>query len=143
MRVKLDHKLTGSGTLAGTALFDDATVAQPDSLLATQVADQSRRTVVIGEYSHVFGPAVVNVSRVGISRTRSTSGEIVATLNPALADTTLGFIPGLPIGSALQGRSRRSEHERHVPGCTRRRCLRSSRCTASPAASGTYATPSW
>jgi hypothetical protein len=97
--VKLDHKLSQAGSLSGTLLFDDAAVEQPDSFLTKQVADRSRRKVLISEYSHVFGPAVVSVSRFGISRTMSNSGEIVATMNPALTDTTLGYIPGFPIGS--------------------------------------------
>ena len=97
--VKFDHKVTAAGTLAATALVDDASVGQPDALLTKQVADRSRRHVFISEYSHIFRPAVVNVSRFGISRTLSKSGEIAATLTPALTDTTLGFLPGLPIGS--------------------------------------------
>ena len=39
------------------------------------------------------------MSRFGISRTTSNSGEIAAVLNPALNDLSLGFIPGFPIGS--------------------------------------------
>ena len=97
--VKLDHKLSPSGSLSGTALYDDASVEQPDSFLNKQVADRSRRQVVMSEYSHTFGPAVVSVSRFGISRTSSDSGEIAAVLNPALDDLSLGYIPGFPIGS--------------------------------------------
>jgi hypothetical protein len=97
--LKLDHKLSPSGSLSGTALYDDASVEQPDSFLNKQVADRSRRQVVMSEYSHTFGPAVVSVSRAGISRSTSNSGEIAAVLNPALDDLSLGFIPGFPIGS--------------------------------------------
>jgi len=97
--VKLDHKLSAAGSLSGTVLFDDAAIEQPDSFLNKQNADRSRRQVVISEYSHIFGPAVVSVSRFGISRSRSNSGEIAATMNPALTDTSLGYIPGFPIGS--------------------------------------------
>jgi hypothetical protein len=97
--VKLDHKVSATGSLSGTMLFDDADVEQPDSFLTKQVADRSRRQVLITEYSRTFGPAVVSVSRFGISRSTSNSGEIAATMSPALTDLSLGYIPGLPIGS--------------------------------------------
>lgn len=96
--LKLDHKV-GNGNLGATLLYDDASIEQPDSFLTKQVGDTSHRDVMIGEYSHVFGPAIVNVSRVGLSRTRSESGNIVAVLNPALSDASLGFVPGSAIGS--------------------------------------------
>jgi hypothetical protein len=97
--LKLDHKLSPASSLSGTVLYDDAQVEQPDSFLTKQLADRSRRHVVIGEFSHTFSPAIVNVSRFGISRSSSRSGEIAATMNPALTDTSLGYIPGFFIGS--------------------------------------------
>ena len=42
---------------------------------------------------------MVSVTRVGISRSESNSGEIAAVLNPALTDPSLGYIPGFNIGS--------------------------------------------
>ncbi len=97
--VKLDHKLTTTGSLSGTVLFDDANVEQPDAFLMKQLADKSQRRVLMSEYSHGFGSAIVSVSRFGISRTVSKSGSIIDTMNPALTDTSLGYIPGLPIGA--------------------------------------------
>jgi hypothetical protein len=97
--LKLDHKLSASGGLNATFLYDDADVEQPDALLAKQVADSSRRTLVASEYTHTFGPTLVSVTRGGVSRSRSVSGEIATVLNPALADPSLGFIPGFNVGS--------------------------------------------
>jgi hypothetical protein len=96
---RLDHKVSTAGSLNATVLYDDADIEQPDALLTKQVADRSRRQLVAGEYSHTFGPAVVSVTRAGMSRSTSKSGEIAAVLNPALSDPTLGFIPGYNIGS--------------------------------------------
>ena len=79
-------------------MFDDADIEQPDAFLAKQVADRSRRHLVASEYSHTFGPAVVSVTRFGLSRSMSKSGEIAAVLNPALTDPSLGFIPGYNVG---------------------------------------------
>ena len=96
---RIDHKLSTKGSLNATVVFDDADIEQPDAFLAKQVADRSRRHLVASEYSHTFGPAVVSVTRVGLSRSASKSGEIAAVLNPALTDPSLGFIPGFNVGS--------------------------------------------
>ena len=98
---RIDHKVSTKGSLNGTVLFDDADVEQPDALMAKQLADRSRRTLVASEYSHTFGPAVVTVTRGGLSRSSASSGEISAVLNPALTDPSLGFIPGYNVGSII------------------------------------------
>ena len=95
---RIDHKLSTKGSLNATVVFDDADIEQPDAFLAKQVADRSRRHLVASEYSHTFGPAVVSVTRFGLSRSMSKSGEIAAVLNPALTDPSLGFIPGYNVG---------------------------------------------
>jgi hypothetical protein len=97
--LRLDHKLSPKGSLNATLLYDDAQIEQPDALLAKQIQDRSRRTLVAGEYSHTFGPSVVSVSRAGLSQSSSNSGVIAAVLNPLLTDPSLGFIPGFNIGS--------------------------------------------
>jgi hypothetical protein len=97
--LKLDHRVSTAGSFNATLLYDDARIEQPDALMAKQVADTSRRQLIASEYSHTFGPAVVSVTRAGLSRSESRSGEIEAVLNPALADPTLGYIPGFNIGS--------------------------------------------
>ena len=82
-----------AGSFNATFLFDDAQVEQPDALLNKQIADSSRRQLIASEYTHTFGPAMVSVTRAGISRTASNSGEIADVLNPALTDPSLGYIP--------------------------------------------------
>jgi hypothetical protein len=96
---KIDHKPFAAGNFNATLLYDDAQVEQPDALLAKQIADSSRRTLIASEYSHTFGPSLVSVTRAGLSRSRSVSGDIATVLNPALSDPTLGYIPGFNIGS--------------------------------------------
>jgi hypothetical protein len=97
--LKLDHKISAAGGLNATLLYDDAEVEQPDALLAKQLADSSRRTLIASEYTHTFGPSLVSVSRAGLSRSRSISGDIAGVMNPALTDQTLGFLPGFNVGS--------------------------------------------
>jgi hypothetical protein len=97
--LKIDHKPFTAGSFNATFLFDDAQIEQPDALLNKQIADSSRRTLIASEYSHTFGPSLVSVTRAGLSRTRSVSGDIAAVMNPALTDPTLGYIPGFNVGS--------------------------------------------
>jgi hypothetical protein len=97
--LKIDHKPFTAGSFNATLLFDDAEIEQPDALLNKQIADSSRRTLIASEYSHTFGPSLVSVTRAGLSRSRSVSGDIAAVMNPALSDPTLGYIPGFNIGS--------------------------------------------
>ncbi len=97
--LKLDHQVSNAGRFNATLLYDDAQVEQPDAMLNKQIADSSRRQLIASEYSHTFGPAIVSVTRMGISRSRSNSGTIAAVLNPVLSDLSLGYIPGFPIGS--------------------------------------------
>ena len=97
--VRVDHTVSNTGRFNGTYLFDDASFRQPDALLNKLERDSSNRTVIMGEYSHVFGPAVVNVSRFGIATTSARSGEIGAVMNPLLTDQSLGYIPGYNIGT--------------------------------------------
>ena len=97
--VKIDHKPFAAGSFNATLLYDDAQIEQPDAFLAKQVADSSRRTLIASEYTHTFSPGLVSVTRAGLSRTESVSGDIAAVFNPVLTDSTLGYIPGFNIGS--------------------------------------------
>jgi hypothetical protein len=97
--VKVDHKVTAAGTFAATFLWDDATIEAPSTFMTKMNTDSSRREAFISEYSQPLTSSVVSVSRFGISRTGSNSGEITEVLNPVLNDLSLGFIPGYPMGS--------------------------------------------
>jgi hypothetical protein len=97
--VRLDHTVSKAGRLNSTYLYDDASFNQPDALLNKLERDSSNRHVLMGEYSHVFGPAVVNVNRFGVSRTSARSGIIAQVYNPLLTDPSLGYIPGYNMGT--------------------------------------------
>ena len=97
--VKIDHKPFASGSFNATFLYDDAGISQPDALLAKQIEDSSRRTLIASEYTHTFGPGLVSVTRGGLSRSETVSGDIAAVYNEALTDPSLGYIPGFNIGS--------------------------------------------
>ncbi len=97
--VRIDHNISKGGRMNSTYLYDDASFNQPDGLLNKMERDSSNRKVLMGEYSHVFGPAVVNVTRAGVSSTSARSGEIGGVMNSLLTDPSLGYIPGYNIGT--------------------------------------------
>lgn len=75
--------------------------AMPDAFLNERSEEQSRRHGTSVEYTKTISPSVVNVALVGFSRTLLISGNVTDVLNPAISDKTLGFVPGLDIGSIV------------------------------------------
>jgi hypothetical protein len=68
-------------------------------MLNKRSASKSRRQGGVLEYTRIISPTLLSVSRIGFSRRAMDSGRVVEVLNPLLADITLGFVPGLPIGA--------------------------------------------
>jgi hypothetical protein len=92
--VRVDHKLSANDALFGTYLFDDTDFTQPDSFNNVLLKSHTRRqTVVLGE-SHTFGPSVVNVARLGYSRSHALNLIPFGAINPAAALTSLGSTTG-------------------------------------------------
>ncbi len=96
---KIDHRFSSNDSLTGSYTFDDADSNSPDSLLNKRTASTSRRQGGVVEYTRVISPTVLNVARMGFSRRAMDSGLITEIYNPLLEDLSLGFAPGLPIGS--------------------------------------------
>src|SRR5712671_1011019 len=91
---RVDHKLSRNDGLFGTYLFDDTDFTQPDSFNNVLLKSHTRRqTVVLGE-SHTFGPSVVNVARLGYSRSHALNLIPFGAINPAAALTSLGSTTG-------------------------------------------------
>src|SRR5882672_6835177 len=91
---RVDHKLSRKDNLFGTYLFDDTDFTQPDSFNNVLLKSHTRRqTVVLGE-SHTFGPSVVNVARLGYSRSHALNLIPFGAINPAAALTSLGSTTG-------------------------------------------------
>jgi outer membrane receptor protein involved in Fe transport len=101
---RIDHKLGASDTLFGTYLFDKGSTASPDTFDLKNIGTQSRRHTVALEESHIFTSALLNTARFGFNRTVSVAPTTLGAINPAAADTSLGFVtdatgkPILPVG---------------------------------------------
>lgn len=101
---RIDHRLSRSDSLFGTYLFDKGSTASPDTFDLKNIGTQSRRHTVAIEESHVFSSVLLNTARFGYNRTVSIAPTTLGAINPAAADTSLGFVtdssgkPILPVG---------------------------------------------
>jgi hypothetical protein len=101
---RIDHKLSRSDSLFGTYLFDKGSTASPDTFDLKNIGTQSRRHTVAIEESHVFSSVLLNTARFGYNRTVSIAPTTLGAINPAAADTSLGFVTDsagkaiLPVG---------------------------------------------
>ena len=95
---RIDHKLSSSDTFFGTYLFDRGQTASPDAFNFKNIGTKSGRHTVALEESHIFTPELLNSARFGFNRTVSIAPTTLSAINPAAADTSLGFVPGLTVG---------------------------------------------
>jgi len=92
--VRGDHRFSSIDSVNVSYFFDSSPQLIPDDLnnLINQVF--ARRQMVGISETHVFGPSLVNIFRVGFSRTQGQVSQPVRAINPAAADTNLGTVAG-------------------------------------------------
>ncbi|MBV9084880.1 MAG: TonB-dependent receptor, partial [Acidobacteriaceae bacterium] len=95
---RVDYTVSEKDTLFGTYMFDDGKTAGPDTFNNNIIATFSRRQAAILEETHIFGPQFANTARLGFSRVSSEAPKTLSAINPVAADTSLGFLPGVPVG---------------------------------------------
>ncbi len=87
-----------SDSLFGTYLFDNAKTQGPDAFDDTIVGTLSRRHAAVLEETHLFGARIANSARLGFSRVVSEAAKSLEAIDPVATDTSLGFLPGQPVG---------------------------------------------
>ena len=95
---RLDQNFSDHTTLSGSFQFDDTTEDQPDPYDQKLTGSPSRHVNTVVNFQHIFNPRVLNTARLGFSRSHITDALDVTGLIPQVADTSLGFLPGLPVG---------------------------------------------
>lgn len=95
---RVDHQLSASDTLHGTFQTDGSTTTGPDAYDFIVQEMLSSRKFGSLEESHIFGPSLANFARAGYSRSVSIAPGTAAAVNPLANDTSLGFVPGAPVG---------------------------------------------
>ncbi len=98
---KIDHKLSDASSFTSSYFFEDSDSSAPDAFLTKRTAESSRRQAAMAEYTRIITPSILNVSRVGFSRSAVPGSDISVVYNPLLEDPTLGFVPGKNIGSIV------------------------------------------
>ena len=100
---RIDHRFSVADNLFGTYVFDTGQQQNPDVYNFKLIGNQSSRQTLALEESHIFTPTLVNTARFGFNRNRVIAFTTLSAINPAAADTTLGFNPGLPVGIITVG----------------------------------------
>ena len=85
-------------SLFGTYMFDNGKTEGPDSFNNNIIGTLSRRQGAVLEETHLFGAHMANSARLGFSRVVSQAAKSLKAINPLAADTSLGFLPGQPVG---------------------------------------------
>ena len=100
---RIDHRISVSDNLFGTYVFDRGQQQNPDAYNFKLIGNHSSRQTLALEESHIFTPALVNSARFGFNRDVVIAFTTLSAINPAAADATLGFNPGLPVGIITVG----------------------------------------
>ncbi|HEU5340361.1 TonB-dependent receptor [Edaphobacter sp.] len=96
--IRVDHKISDSDSLNGTYFYDNGNLTSPDPFNVRITGNIARRKLAtIGE-SHVFSANLLNSIKIGYSGVMSDAPTTLAAINPAAGDTSLGFVPGIPVG---------------------------------------------
>ncbi|MSV34570.1 MAG: TonB-dependent receptor [Bryobacterales bacterium] len=81
--------------------YDKTDVTVPDDYNIKDATSPSRRHNLVLSLQHIFGPTVINNTRLGFSRTLSTSSRDCCARIPQLTDKKLGFLPDHNMGTLL------------------------------------------
>ena len=92
--VKVDHSLTARDNLAFSWSIDNGSTQTPDGLNSIFADNSLWRNTVSVNATHIFGPQVVNVARIGMNRVAALGLATSPGNNPAASDPSLGILPG-------------------------------------------------
>jgi hypothetical protein len=100
---RIDHRISASDNLFGTYVFDRGQQQNPDAYNFKLIGNHSSRQTFALEESHILTSTLVNTARFGFNRDVVIAFTTLSAINPAAADTNLGFNPGLPVGIITVG----------------------------------------
>jgi hypothetical protein len=95
---KLDHRFSERDSISGTFMRDNSKVIQPDPFNELVANVVSRRQLVTLREQHIFSSKFLNAARFGFNRAVAIEGGVSGVMNPLLADTAYGFVPGQFVG---------------------------------------------
>ncbi len=89
-----DHKISDKDNFFATYVYDRAPYNQPDTFNNQNILSSTIRHIAALEESHIFSPNLVNNVRGGFNRNDVINFRTVSAINPAVADPSLGVMPG-------------------------------------------------
>jgi hypothetical protein len=95
---KIDHSFSDSTQVNMSYTFDDTRVAVPDAFNEKRTATSTRRQDVMVNLQHIFSPTMLDSLRAGVTRTKAAGGNDIQPSVPLLADKSMGFVAGVPVG---------------------------------------------
>ena len=96
---RIDHKFSDKDSLNGIFLTDPSEDHSPDSYNFSVIGQVSNRKLISIEETHIFKSNVINVARIGYSRSVVAAPITLGAINPLATDTSLGFRAGAPVGN--------------------------------------------
>ena len=75
-------------------MYDYSPLTQPDILNNILQQSIAKRQIAAIEENHTFSPTVLNSFRLGYNRDHANANQAIKAINPAAADTSLGWAPG-------------------------------------------------
>jgi hypothetical protein len=95
---RVDQNFSEKDRLSGTYFRDYSNQSAVDGMGNLSLLSDVNRQFATVEEVHTFGGALVNSARLGYHRTHLGGPSGAVAINPAVADTSLGFAPGQSAG---------------------------------------------
>jgi len=96
---RIDHKFSDHDSINGIFLADPSKSQAPDSYNFALIGQEASRKLVSIEETHLFSPRLLNIARIGYSRSVVSAPITLGAINPLATDASLGFLPGSPAGN--------------------------------------------
>ncbi len=87
--LRIDHKFSDKDSLNGIFLTDPSDDHSPDSYNFAQIGQASSRKSISVEETHIFKSNLINVARIGYSRSVVAAPITLGAINPLATDTSL------------------------------------------------------
>jgi carboxypeptidase family protein len=97
--IRADHNFSDKDRIFTTYMFDKASQSEPDEYATKLLHNPMLRQMVAIEENHTISANLLNSARFGFNRDNVESPSSATAINPAAADTTLGFLPGTTMGN--------------------------------------------
>ena len=96
--IRADHKISAKDQLGATYFFDSGTLTAPDAFNEKVTGNIDKREMASLSEAHTFTPNLLNNVHIGYSRVVSDAPTTLNAIYAPESDTSLGFVPNLPVG---------------------------------------------